>query len=270
MADLAMPAVGFGTYPLKDGACAQAVAMALEVGYRHLDTAEVYGNEAAVGEGLRASGLPRDQVFITTKVWRDGLGDGELQRRAERSLGRLGVDAVDLLLVHWPDPDTPLAQTMTALAEVRRRGLARNIGVSNFPSALLRQAAAACPEPLFAVQMEHHPFLGQTVVEAAARELDIRLVAYSPLGQGLVNSDPILQAIATQTGRTTAQVALRWLTQRGWSVVPKTTNRDRAASNLACLEFDLSPAQIEAITALTVAGTRTVTPDFAPVWDVGG
>lgn len=270
MADLAMPAVGFGTYPLKGEACAQAVAMALNVGYRHLDTAQIYGNEAAVGEGLRASGVPRDQVFVTTKVWRDGLNDQVLQGRVEQSLARLGVDTVDLLLVHWPNLDVPLDETMRALADVRRRGLAREIGVSNFPSAVLREAARVCPEPIFAAQVEHHPFLGQPAVEAVARELGIRLVAYSPLGQGLVSDDATLAGIAQATGRTPAQVALRWLTQRGWAVVPKTTNEQRARSNLACQDVVLSPDQVAAIDALAVAGKRTVQPGFAPTWDVAG
>ena len=267
MADLAMPALGFGTFPLKDEACAQAVAMALDVGYRHLDTAQIYRNEDAVGEGLRASGVPRDEVFVTTKVWWDSLRDGVLQRRAEESLERLGLEQLDLLLIHWPNPETPLAETMRALAEVRRRGLARHIGVSNFPSALLRAAAAACDEPIHAMQIEHHPFLAQRAIAAAAHALDIRLVAYSPLAQGLVNDDPTLGRIAAETGRTAAQVALRWLTQRGWAAVPKTTNEGRARANLASLDFELSPDQLAAIEALTARGVRTINHPFAPAWD---
>jgi 2,5-diketo-D-gluconate reductase B len=262
-----MPAVAFGTYPLKGDACAQAVAMALGLGYRHLDTAEIYGNEVAVGQGLRAARVARDDVFLTTKVWHDGLSAAELPRRVEASLARLGVDAVDLLLVHWPNPASPLAETLNALADVKRRGLARRIGVSNFPSAMLRQAVRLCPEPIFAVQVEHHPFLRQAMVEVTARELGIQPIAYSPLAQGLVARDLTLLRIADATGRSPAQVALRWLTQRGWAVAPKSADPVRAAANLACQDFDLSPAQMAEIGALTSAGIRTVNHAFAPVWD---
>jgi len=249
-------------------ACSALVASALDAGYRHIDTAEVYRNETEVGDGVRASGVPRAEIFLTTKVWRDGLAAGELERHAEASLGRLGVDYVDLLLIHWPNPDVPLEETLTALARVKRLGMARAIGVSNFTVALLEEAVARSSEPLLVNQVEYHPYLSQRRVREAAQRLGVALTAYSPLAQGRVNDDPVLIAIGAAHGVEPAQVALRWLVQQGVAVIPKTASPDRARTNLEqALSLQLSDGEMARISALAEPSSRTVNMPFAPEWD---
>ena len=265
---LDMPKVGLGTYRMAGEACSALVASALDAGYRHIDTAEVYRNETEVGDGVRASGVPRAEIFLTTKVWRDGLAAGELERHAEASLGRLGVDYVDLLLIHWPNPDVPLEETLTALARVKRLGMARAIGVSNFTVALLEEAVARSSEPLLVNQVEYHPYLSQRRVREAAQRLGVALTAYSPLAQGRVNDDPVLIEIGAVHGVEPAQVALRWLVQQGVAVIPKTASLDRARANLEqALSLQLSNREMARISALAEPGSRTVNMPFAPEWD---
>lgn len=265
------PAIGFGTWGLKGDACAEAVAHALKCGYRHVDTAAMYDNEDGVGQGLEASGLRRDDVWVTTKVWWDNIGDGPLQRSAEASLKRLGLDAVDLLLIHWPNPAIPLAQSMKALADAKRRGLARNIGVSNFTVAMIEEAVKLCPEPIIANQCEYHPHLDQSKVIGACRKHDLAFVSYCPIGRGDVGgvlSEPAIGEIARAKGKTPAQVVLRWQVQQpGVAAVPRSGNKGRIAENIGVFDFALSTAEMARISALARPNGRIVNLSWAPRWD---
>ncbi|MCC2102359.1 MAG: aldo/keto reductase, partial [Hyphomicrobiales bacterium] len=216
-----IPALGFGTWQLREEACVSAVETALSCGYRHIDTARMYGNEKAVGHGLRGSGLKRDDVFVTTKVWHDDISSGALERSAEASLRDLGLDAVDLLLIHWPNAAIPLKDSIAALCNARRRGLARNIGVSNFSVALLNEAAALSSEPLVANQCEYHPRLDQSAVIAACRRHRLAFVSYSPLGKGDMLAEPVITDIARRVARKPSQVVLRWHVQQGVATIPR-------------------------------------------------
>ncbi len=263
-----IPRVGLGVWQVPNETCAQLVAGSIQAGYRHVDTAAMYRNEAEVGEGLRHSGVARGEVFVTTKVWRDDIGEGALQRAAEQSLERLGLDQVDLLLIHWPNAAIPLAQSMAALADVKRRGLARAIGVSNFTVALLEEASARCPEPLAVNQVEYHPYLSQAPVLDACRRLGVALTAYSPLAQGKVLHDPVIGEVARAHGVTAAQATIRWLIQQGEVIaIPKSGNADRAAANLEATGFALTASEMERISALAHPAGRLVSPAFAPRWD---
>lgn len=266
--ELDMPALGLGTMMLKGAAGQEMIETALQIGYRHLDTAYIYRNEAEVGAAMRASGLARSEIFLTTKIWRDFFHDGELQRQARASLERLGVDQVDLLLLHWPVSAVPLAETIAALNEVKREGLTRAIGVSNFPSALIEQAAALAESPLAADQIEYHPYLSQRAVLRTCRRHGMALTAYSPLAQGVLLDDPVLSAIAATHRRTTSQIALRWLVQQeGVAAIPRTSSPARAKENLEVFDFSLSDQEMAALHGLD-RGHRTydeLEPAFA--WD---
>ena len=265
----AIPALGLGTWKLVGAECAQAVQWALAAGYRHIDTAAIYGNEEAVGAGLKAGALPRDAIFVTTKVWYEDLRPGDLERSAEASLRRLGLDHVDLLLIHWPNPRIPLADSLRALGEAKRLGLTRNIGVSNFTSGMVAEAAALCPEPLVANQCEYHPYLDQSPVLAACRRHGLALTAYCPLGRGELPKERIIQDIARRHGKTPAQVVLRWHVQQpGVAAIPKSGDRNRMAENLAVFDFSLDDDEMRCIAALARPNGRMVTPDWAPRWDV--
>ncbi len=264
----AIPAIGFGTWPLKDEECSRAVQWAIEAGYRHIDTASMYGNEEAVGAGLRGSGLPRDHMFVTTKVWPEDIAPGDLERSAEASLKRLGLDAVDLLLIHWPNPAVPLRGSIEALCRVRRAGLARHIGVANFTVALLDEAVALASEPLVADQCEYHPHLNQAPVLTACRRHGLAFTSYSPLGKAAVVSDPVLAEVAARYGKTPAQVVLRWHVQQpGVVAIPKSGNRRRIAENIAVFDFSLSEDDMRRVSSLARPGGRVVTPSWSPDWD---
>ncbi len=264
-----IPAIGLGTWTLRDDAATRLVASALEAGYRHIDTATAYENEAAVGAGLRASGVPRDEIFLTTKVWPPDLAEGDLQRSVEGSLKRLGVDHVDLVLIHWPSKTVPLAESIVALNEVRSRGLARNIGVSNFPVALVEAAVGLSEHPLACNQIEHHPLLNQDRVMAACRKHGLALVSYCPLARGteLFPEAPISEA-AARHGKSAAQVVLRWHVQQdGVVAIPRSSNPDRIRENLAVFDFALDPEEVAAIDALRSRGLRICDFEFSPEWD---
>src|ERR1700744_2150583 len=183
-----IPAIRLGTWELRGRTCARLVEQAIRLGYRHIDTAQVYENEREVGEGLRASGIRRDDVFVTTKVWTTHFAPNDLERSTKESLARLRLSEVDLLLLHWPNPQVPLSETLGALAHVRQLGLARHIGVSNFTVALIEQAVKACPAPLVCDQVEYHPYLDQTRVRAACGEHGMALGAYSPVARGKIKN----------------------------------------------------------------------------------
>jgi len=263
-----IPAIGLGTWPMKGDECSRAVASALEIGYRHIDTASMYGNETEVGEGLQASGLDRDAVFVTTKVWFEDLADGELQKSAERSLRKLGLDAVDLLLIHWPDPRVSIAESVGALCETKRSGLARHIGVANFPTRLVEEAVAAATEPLICNQFENHPLLDQSKLMAACRRHGMATVSYCPIGKGELLELDVITEIAAARGRTAAQIVLRWQVQQpGVIAIPKSANPQRQAENLDVFGFTLSDDEMAQISGLARSDGRILDPAFAPEWD---
>lgn len=248
-ADVEIPALGFGTYQLEPADARRMTAAALRLGYRHVDTAFIYGNESAVGQGVADSGVARDQVFLTTKIWVTNYRDGDLQRQAEESAERLG-QVPDLLLLHWPKPEPALEETLRGLNDARARGFARNIGLSNFPSALFRRAVELSEAPLATNQVEYHPYLSQKTLIDTARELGSSITAWSPLAQGKVADDPVIGEIARAHGKTPGQVTLRWIIQQGVVAIPKTANETRAAENLDIFDFELSADETARIHAL--------------------
>ena len=264
----AIPAIGLGTWPMKGEEAARAVARALEAGYRAVDTAAMYGNEDAVGEGLRAAGVPRADVFVTTKVWYTDLAPGALQRSAEASLKRLGVDEVDLLLIHWPNPVIALEGSIAALCDAKRHGLARHVGVSSFPVALLDRAVSLATEPLVANQCEYHPHLDQTKLLAACRRHGLAVLSYAPIGKGAVLDDAAVRDVAARHGRTPAQVVLRWhVQQEGVAAIPKSANPQRIAENLDVFGVTLSDEDMRAVSGLAQPEGRMVAPGWSPSWD---
>lgn len=261
-----LPRIGLGTWQVQD--CAGIVAHALRLGYRHVDTARKYGNERAVGEGIRASGVPRGEVFVTTKVSHEHLRAADVARSVEDSLAHLQTGYVDLLLVHWPSPEgVPLAETLQAMAAAKRAGQVREIGVANFNIALLEEAVRVSPEPLAALQAEYHPYLDQSKLLAACRRLRLDFIAYCPLGRGRLPHDPVIGEIARQAGRSPAQVALRWLVQQGVAAIPRSSNAQRVAENLDVFGFELAPGDMRRIDALKRADGRVARPAMAPAWD---
>jgi len=265
----AIPKLGLGTWQLSGETCRHIVARALDAGYRHIDTAAMYGNEVDVGNGLRAASLDRDDIFVTTKVWNDRIDDGDLQASASESLERLGLDQVDLLLIHWPNPEIPLKNSIRALCDAKAKGLARNIGVSNFPSALLREAIGLATEPIVCNQVEYHPYLTQNTLLGVCRDHDMALTAYAPIAKGRVVDDPVIGDIAEKRGLTPTQVTLAWLTgQDNVVAIPKTANPERLVENLAGASVCLDADEMARISALGSASGRTVNLAFAPQWDI--
>ena len=264
-----IPAIGMGTWTLKGDQCAELVTAAIDVGYRHIDTAAMYANEDAVGRGIAGSGIARDDIFVTTKVWWTDIAPGDLERSAEQSLARLGLGHVDLLLIHWPNPRVPVADSIGALNRVRERGLARNIGVSNFTTALLDEALRASDAPLVANQVEYHPMLNQNKVHAACRKAGMAMVSYCPLYRGGALFDrPEIVGPARRLGKAPAQIVLRWHVQQdGVVAIPRTTRRERLAENLAVFDFELDAAEMDAISALSSANSRICDFEFSPRWD---
>jgi 2,5-diketo-D-gluconate reductase B len=264
-----IPLLGLGTWDLRGRTCARVVEQALRLGYRHVDTAEMYDNEREVGEGLRAAHVRRDDVFVTTKIWPSHFAPRELERTAKECLARLRLSEVDLLLLHWPNPQIPLADTLGALCKVKREGLARHIGVSNFTVALIEQAVRIASEPLVCNQIEVHAFLDQSKVIAACQERGMALVAYSPIARGGLKSSQVLARIGKAYGKTAAQVGLRFLVQQKIVVIPRTSRVERLSENCAIFDFQLSEAEMAEITALATRDGRIV--DYAysgsPNWD---
>ena len=256
----AIPALGFGTSPLTGGLSAETVIAALKAGYRHIDTARKYGTERAVGEALRVAGVPRKDIFLTTKVSHENLSAGDFAKSVDESLAALGVDYVDLLLIHWPNPEIALSETMPALAKAKRQRLARHIGVANFNIALLDQAIELCPEPLVALQAEYHPFLGQAKLLAAVRRHKLAFIAYCPLGRGRLFGDPVLTDIAEKRGRSVAQVALRWLLQQNVAAIPFSSKPQRIAGNFSVFDFTLTDDEMKRIAALKRSDGRVANP----------
>ncbi len=264
-----IPALGLGTWTLKGRECTELVTDALGLGYRHVDTAALYENEVEVGQGIAASGVSRGDIFLTTKVWYTDIAPGDLERSAHASLRRLGVDYVDLLLIHWPNPAIPLEGSIRALNAVRNSGLTRHIGVSNFTTALLNQAIAASEAPLACNQVEYHPHLDQTKVLTVCRKAGLAVTSYCPLFRGgdLFSTPAILDAVARH-GKTPGQVVLRWHVQQdGVAAIPRTTRKERLAENFSIFDFALDATEMAAISALSRANKRLCSYAFSPRWD---
>jgi diketogulonate reductase-like aldo/keto reductase len=245
-----IPRIGLGTWDLRGRTCARIVEEALKRGYRHVDTAAMYSNEEEVGEGLRASGISRDEVFITTKVWSSNLRAKDFERSACDSLRKLKLPNVDLLLIHWPNPSVPLKETIGALCKMKREGVARHIGVSNFDSRLVEEAVKYSTEPLTNNQIECHPYFDQTKTVAASRKHGLSVTAYSPIARGSVSGDAMLARIGRIHHKTAAQVSLRYLLQQDLIVIPKTSRSERLKENLAIFDFVLTPAEMKEIATL--------------------
>lgn len=261
-----VPVVGLGTWALRGRECARLTEQAIRLGYRHVDTAQMYDNEREVGEGVRVSGL-RSEVMVTTKVQPSLLAPHDLERSVKESLARLRLDVIDLLLIHWPNPRVPLAETLGAMAKMKREGYTRQIGVSNFTVALLEEATKASSEPLVCNQVECHPFLNQDKVIAACRNHKMAVVAYSPIARGNAAGDKLLEKIGKAHGKSAAQVCLRWLVQQGVVVIPRTSRPERLEENFALFDFELSDAEMREIAGLARRGGRIVDWTWSPKWD---
>jgi 2,5-diketo-D-gluconate reductase B len=266
-----IPAIGLGTMTLMDAVCVEAVETAIRLGYRHIDTAERYRNETKVGEGLRrglrAAGLAREEVFVTTKVFHDRLAAADFERSLEQSLRDLELSWVDLLLIHWPNPKVPLKETLDVLCKAKRDGRAKHVGVANFTTSLLQHAVKLASEPLVTNQIEVHPFIDQDKVLAACRAHGLAVTAYCPLARGQVPGNDVLARIGKAHGKTSAQIALRYLVQHGIVPIPRTSNPDHVAANLAIFDFTLSDVAMTEIAGLKQTGLRVVNPPHAPRWD---
>lgn len=263
-----IPALGFGTFRLPSDDARAMVDAALKTGYRHIDTAQAYDNEDAVGEAIANSDVAREDIFLTTKIWTDHFHDGDLQASLKASLKRLGTDYVDLLLLHWPNPDVPMDETIGALNDTVDQGMARMIGISNFTTAHIEQAVAASKHPLVTNQVEYHPFLSQTPVRDTLGKHDMALTAYCPLAQGKVFSNETLTEIGARHGKNDGQVALRWLLQQGDTIaIPRSSKAAHVASNFEVFDFELSDMEMKQISDLHSPDGRLVNPSFAPEWD---
>ena len=262
--EASVPKLGLGTWQLERDQARQVVEEAIDLGYRHIDTAQMYHNEAEVGQAILASGIDRKEYFITTKVWRENLAYDQLLASVDQSLERLGIGYVDLLLIHWPNEAIALRETLTALEAVRREGRARLIGVSNFPEVLLKVARQLAP--IRALQVEWHPFLDQSKLRQRARDAGMLFTAYCPLARGEVFDDPLLKTIGERHGKSPGQVALRWLTQHQHvAAIPKGSSREHLAQNIDIFDFLLSEEEMVDIAALA-RGERLIDPEFAPNW----
>lgn len=261
-----VPKLGYGTWLVEGEDAYEGVLDALALGYRHVDTARAYGNEREIGRALADSGVPREDVWLTTKAWYEHAEPELLTRAFHRQLADLQVDRVDLLLLHWPARHVPLERTLGAMEALRAEGLARHIGVSNFPSALLREALALAP--IFCDQVEYHPYLPQGPVMHECLEHDLLLTAYAPFAHGHVHDDPQLHAIGARHGKSAGQVALRWLLdQPNVATIPKASSHARRAENLDVFDFELSEDERAAVAALSERYLRTADPEWAPDWD---
>lgn len=247
-----IPAIGFGTWELRGETALRAVQAALDAGYRHIDTAVMYANEVQVGEAIRSRAMPREEIFITTKVWPTDAGDGPFQRSAEASLKRLQVDKVDLLLIHWPSATVPLKEQIFTLCDVKRRGFTRHIGISNFSVDQIEQAVKFSDEPLVTNQIEHHPWLDQSALFKACAKHGISITSYSPIGKARRLDDPIIVEIARAKRKTAAQIVLRWHLQQPMNIaIPRSSKPARIAENIGVFDFSLTPEEMRRISSLS-------------------
>jgi 2,5-diketo-D-gluconate reductase B len=261
---VAVPRIGFGTWEITGPDATEAVRDALDIGYRHVDTARAYENETEVGQGIADSDVAREDIFLTTKIFRDDLEPDALKAAAEDSLENLRTDYLDLLLMHWPSDEVALERSLGAMVELREDGRVRQIGVSNFPAGLLRRALELAP--VLCDQVEFHPFLGQDALHALAVERDVLITAYSPLARGRVPDDDTFSEIGEAHGKTAGQVALRWLLDKpNVAVIPKASSHERRVENFEVLDFDLTAEELEQIDELP-KDDRVIDPPWAPDW----
>ena len=265
-----MPKLGLGTFRMQGAQCQAAVEGALARGFRHIDTAQMYGNEDAVGDALAATAVPRGDIHLTTKVWWENLTPDAMRRSLDNSLSFLKTPYVDLFLIHWPSPTMDLGASLAEMVKMQQEGLVRHIGVSNFPTKLLREAIEVIQAPIVCNQVEYHVHLDQTPVLSLLRKHGLALTAYCPLGRGDLATNPALEAIGRKHGFTAAQVALKWLLdQDNVAAIPKAARATSQQANLDCLGLVLDDADRAAIAALPKR-ERAVSPPFAPEWDVVG
>ena len=264
-----IPSLGYGTYGMRRDDMLRMIPHVLRAGFRHIDTAQMYGNEAEVGEGWVDSGVSRREIFITTKVWVSNYPAARFERSVDESLRKLRTDYIDLLLLHWPASSVPLADQIGALNAVKRAGKVRHIGVSNFNARLMTEAVRLSVAPLVTNQFEYHPYLGQSYLIAQTRRAGLAVMGYCGMAIGRVLSDPTLQAIAQRHNRSIAQVVLRWLVQQeGVVALSRTLHEERASQNLKIFDFALDGEEMAAIHALAELNSRIVDPPgLAPLWD---
>jgi 2,5-diketo-D-gluconate reductase B len=262
---VAVPALGFGTWQIEGKDAEEAVRDALEIGYRHIDTARMYENEREVGQGIAASGVPREEIWLTTKVWYDDAAGDQVVKAGEDSLRNLGVEYLDLLLLHWPNPQVQLGDTIAGFRKLQDAGKIRHFGLSNHPAGMLREALEH--GPVFCDQVEYHPLLGQDRLLEISAERDVLITAYSPLAHGRVLDEPTLRRIGEAHGVSAGTVALRWLLdQPRVSPIPKASSHDRRLENWGdVLGLQLSDEERDEIDALP-KDVRTANPSFAPDW----
>lgn len=264
-----VPEIGLGTYKLHDKECSRAVRTALDIGYRHIDTAQMYENESEVGQAIKESGVARDEIFVTTKIWHESLAGDQPIESLKESLKKLDMERVDLTLIHWPSPnnEVPMADYIGALNESREQGLTRYIGISNFTIAHVDEARRVPGgEHIVTNQIEVHPYLANRKVVKHCQDRGLQVTGYMPLAVGKVMKEPVLQEIARTHDVTPAQITLAWLAQQGIVVIPSSTRPEHQKANLAALELKLSGEEIAKIDALD-KGARIANPDFAPQWD---
>ena len=262
-----IPVIGLGTWQLNGNVGSRITEQALRLGYRHLDCALIYGNEKEVGEGLHASGVKREDVFITTKVPHTALAPRNLERAVKQSLANLRVSDVNLLLIHWPNPQIPLAETMGAMAKMKNEGYTRHIGISNFTVKLIEEAIKFSSEPIVTNQIEWHPYLDEEKVRAACAEHGISVTAYCPIARGRATGDEVLTRIGRKYGKTAGQASLRWLVQKGAIVIPRTSKVERLTENMSIFDFALTPQDMAEVDALAKPAGRVVNVGWAPSWD---
>jgi len=249
-----IPALGLGTFGLNGRVAERIVGHALDAGYRHVDTAQMYDNEREVGEGVRASGVPRGEVFVTTKIWPTHFAPNDLLRSLKESLAKLRMTEADLVLLHWPSPRVPLNETLDALNSARQAGLAKHIGISNFNVALVEEAVSLSQAPLACNQVEYHPYRDQSELLDACRRHGLAAVAYSPIAKGRVKDDRALARIGDIHRKTAAQVCLRWLVQQNIAAIPRTSKLERLQENLSVFDFALSDDDMARISAMGSRG----------------
>jgi 2,5-diketo-D-gluconate reductase B len=262
-----IPQIGLGTMTLKEDVCVQAVKAALQMGYRHLDTAAFYGNEVENGEGLRQSGVKREEVFITTKVRENNLTPENFNKSLDQSLKNLQLPYVDLLLIHWNNKDVPFSVSIPALCAAKKDGRAKHVGVANFTTKMLDEAWAVTSEPLVCNQIEMHPFINQDKVLATSRKHGMAVVAYCPIARGKAPGAEALERIGKAHGKSAAQVSLRYLVQMGATPIPRTATPAHLKDNMNVFDFKLSDAEMAEVKTLNANNMRVVNPPHAPVWD---
>jgi 2,5-diketo-D-gluconate reductase B len=264
---ISMPKLGLGTFRMQGDVCRAAVESALSLGYRHIDTAEMYANEEAIGAAIATSRVPRDELHVTTKVWHENLSPDAIRRAFDASLKKLRLDHVDLYLVHWPSKAANWPAVFETLMKLKEQGRTRAIGVDNFTMALLKTAVEEIKAPIACNQIEYHAMLDQSKVTAYLAAKSIPLVAYCPLAQGRIASDPVLGEIGRKHDATAAQVALKWLLdQNGVAAIPKASRRESQRANLDALKLTLDDEDRRKIASLP-KDQRCVSPGFAPTWD---